>query len=846
MENSRRPTIPSGKYGPPDETASAYATVPRERVYKRDGSYEEVSIAKIEQRLEKLSHGLNVNIVTLSQQIIAGVYDGIHTAEIDRLSAGFAHEKITDHPDYDVLAARIIVSNHHKETIAPFSEVMLALHTAGQISDTFIEVVMANSERVDGAIDYDRDYLFTYFGFKTFETGYGLRIRNDNGKEVVYERPQHMFMRASLAMYLDDLDAAFECYEWMSCQYFTPASPSLFNLGTRRQQCSSCFLVAMKEEPANKEAHPDSIDKIYSTLKGVAKISKSSGGIGMHISTVRAEGSPITSAGRSSAGIIPMLKPFEATANYVDQGRKRKGAIAVYLETWHADIEDFLEVKNNTGAEAKRMRDLHIALWISDIFMKRVDEDGDWSLMCPFYSPDLVNLYGAAFDKRYVEYEQMGFPYVRRTVRARDLWTKIIDAQIHNGEPYMLYKDAINRKTNHQNLGTIRSSNLCSEIALYSDSDHTAVCNLSSISLKSFVVVEKNGTRRFDHQTLRYVVKIVTRNLDRIIDINDYPTKEAKRSNMRERPLGLGVQGLADAYIAMRFPFDSAEAAKLNREIFETIYYAALEASCDLAVEAGEPYPSYHMNGGCPVSKGVLQFDMWRAEGHTVELSGRWNWDELRARIVTHGVRNSMLVALMPTASTSQLLGNAEAFEAYTNNIYVRTTLSGSYKVVNQQMILDLIEIGLWSEEMKNKIIYLGGSIQDIPEIPKKLRDLYKTAFDLSQRVIIDQSADRAPFVDQTQSLNIHIAAPTLASVTSMHMYGWKRGLKTGMYYLRSQPAKRAVQVTVDPTLAAAIERQLTGEIVHNNVEVETEPEPEVEVGGFVCRREEGCTSCSG
>lgn len=841
-----RPKI-GGNYGPPTQSFSEIGceSPVHDRVKKRNGVLEDISIAKIEQRLKTLSKGLNVNVLTLSQQIISGVYDGMQTSEIDRLSASFAHDQITDHPDYDVLATRLVVSNHHKETIAPFSEVMRALYNAGQIADSFMTFVDENADRIDEAIDYDRDYLFTYFGFRTFEAGYGLRIRETNEdnetKEVVYERPQHMCMRASVAMHLGDLEAAIECYEWMSCQYFTPASPSLFNLGTRRQQCSSCFLVAMKEE--KNEEHPDSIDKIYSTLKRVALISRSSGGIGMHCSIVRAEGSLIKSAGRGSAGIIPMLKPFEATANYVDQGRKRKGAIAVYLEIWHADIEDFLDIKSNTGAESRRMRDLHIALWMSDLFMERVSRDEEWSLMCPYYSPDLVELYGDEFTARYKEYENMGAPYVRRTVKARDIWTRIIDAQIHTGEPYMLYKDSVNRKTNHQNLGTIRSSNLCAEILQYSDSDHTAVCNLSSISLKRFVGTDEDGNKVYDFETLRYVVKLVAKNLDRIIDINDYPTKEAKASNLRERPMGIGVQGLADAYIGMGYPYDSVEASRLNREIFETIYYAAMEASCDMAKEAGEAYPSYKLNGGSPISQGILQFDMWRNENHDVELSGRWNWRALRSRIAKYGVRNSLMVALMPTASTSQLLGNNEAFEAFTNNIYSRTTKAGTFKVVNQQMVLDLIAAGLWTDEMKNKVIFLGGSIQDIPEIPERLRELYKTAFDLSQKVIIDQSADRAPFIDQTQSLNIHIAQPTLASVTSMHMYGWRKGLKTGMYYLRSQPAKQAAQVTVNPELAAQMEKAAEEPDEDNET---GETEGPVGPAGWVCTREEGCVSCSG
>lgn len=833
-DTTRRPMSNGSKYGPPAD--EAIPTKESERVTKRNGELQDISIAKIERRIKTLSKGLEVQCLNLAQDVIMGVYDGIHTSEIDRLAAGFAHEKITDHPDYDVLAARIMVSNHQKETMAPFSEVMRALHKAGQIKDEFMKVVDENADRLDNVIDYDRDYLFTYFGFRTFETSYGLRIKQKDpvtgvDKPVVYERPQHMWMRVGLALHLDDIDAAIETYDWMSCQYFTHATPTLFNSGKRQQQLASCFLLAMEE---------DSIEGIYSTLSNVAKISKNSGGIGIHISNIRAEGSPIVSAGCESAGIIPMLKPYEATANYVDQGRKRKGAIACYLEVHHADIEDFLQIKSQTGDESRRMRDLHLALWMCDLFMRRVEADEEWSLMCPFYSPDLQDLYGEAFERRYQEYEAMGAPYVRKTVRARDLWTRIVDSQITTGEPYMVYKDSVNKKTNHQNLGTIRSSNLCSEVVQYSDANHTATCNLASIALKRFVIKRDDGTRSYDFDTLKYVVKMVTRNLDRVIDINDYPTIEGKRSNIRERPMGIGVQGLADAYIAMRYPYDSEEAAQLNREIFETIYFGAMEASCELAKEYG-PYPSYHMNGGCPVSHGKFQFDMWADDGYDVKLSGRWDWDALKAEVKEHGVRNSLLVALMPTASTSQLLGNFESFEAATNNIYVRSTLAGSFKVINQQMVLDLIDAGLWTNEMKAKVIYLGGSIQGIEEIPKEIRDLYKTSFDLSQKVIIDQSADRSCFVDQSQSLNIHMAEPTMASVSSMHMYGNKKGLKTGMYYLRSRPAKRAAQVTVDPSMERQFERQLSTPAAAPP----DEEEPQVP-DGWVCNKEEGCTMCSG
>jgi ribonucleoside-diphosphate reductase alpha subunit len=1307
----------NSRYGPPPsglKDSHDPSVVACGRVRKRNGNYEEISIAKIERRLKTMSRGLHVDPISLSRQVLNSVHDGISVRELDILAAGFAHEKITDHPDYDVLAARLAVSNHHKETMAPFSEVMRALHAAGQIRDDFMALIEANSEKIDSAIDYDRDNLFTYFGFRTFEHSYSLTIVETDavsGKEVnrCYERPQHMYMRTALELHMDDIEAAIETYNWMSCQYFIHATPTLMNAGKKKAQMSSCFLVAMDED--QNEEHPDSIRGIYKTLSNIALISASSGGIGMHCSIVRAEGSPIQSAGRPSSGIIPMLQPFEATANYVDQGRKRKGAIAVYLEPHHADIENFIKIKDNNVESQEwkesgktRLRDLHIALWISDIFMQRVDEDGPWSLMCPFYSPDLVNLYGEAYTKRYQEYEQMGWPYVRKTIRARQLWTSIIDAQIHTGEPYMCYKDSVNRKTNHQNLGTIRSSNLCSEIMQYSDSTKTSTCNLASISLKIFVLVdETTGIITYDHDTLAYVTKIVTRNLDRVIDQNHYPVQESKNSNMSERPMGIGVQGLADAYIAMRYPYDSPEAANLNREIFETIYYAALDASCELAEEYGAPYPSY---AGSPVSQGRLQFDMWKEEGREVILSGRWDWNALRTRIAKHGVRNSLLVALMPTASTSQLLGNNECltgdslvstadglaipiesiidntpvygvdstglqpdycmklidqgekdvveltfsdgrlikctpnhrfllktnvwkeasqivigqdeicigvdpiidisdfdtwswcgkdwkrpqalalariigfvhadgtvsstpygfeasailgcafdvqtllrdiellgetahvsrqwnntyrirfhsnltriiekaighgkrvdkpfelpdflfgsntplsvireylaghfggdghrphlagsslrgvqlshhirdeladsllggldhikhllhklgvhgnhriiirklnlsngfstredtteirlaldanssfsscigfrycidksmklsiassywryvetsmrqrdnvvdcakdfmsnknlsvakaleaareitfdevdlaplsdyaygsidairyqrtqrrgktgvspkeyverfdawnqkycvaqesivaptfhltvinrreigkahvfdisvknthaffangiavhncFEPFTDNMYIRNVLSGSFKVVNRQMIMDLIECGLWSDQLKNKIISAGGSIQEIDEIPPTIRALYKTAYDIRQRVMLDQAADRGPFIDQSCSQNCHMAQPTLASVTSYHMYGWKKGLKTGLYYLRSKPAKEAVKVTVDPTLEREVEKAKVVEDKSGN------PPPTVP-DGWVCRKEEGCITCS-
>ncbi len=815
------------------------------RVRKRSGEYEETSLAKIEQRIKVMSRGLHVDPIKLAKQVMESTYDGISTKEIDALAATYAHERITDHPDWDILAARIAVSNHQKETIAPFSEVMRILYDAGQIADDFMRVVEQNADRLDRAIDYDRDNLMSYFGFRTFEHGYSLTIQEldpVSGKVINkrYERPQHMVMRVAVAIHMNDIDAVIESYEWMSCQYFTHASPTLMNAGKKKGQLSSCFLVAMKEEKG--DVHPDSVDCIFETVKNCAKISAATGGIGLHCGIVRAEGSPIVSAGRPSSGIIPMLEQFECMAKYIDQGRKRKGAVAIYLEPWHADIEDFLKIKdNNVESEEwkesgkSRLRDLHIALWIPDIFMKRVDNDEDWSLMCPFYSLDLIDLYGTAFEERYMWYEAQGFPYVRKTIKARQLWTAIIDAQIHNGEPYMLYKDAVNRKTNHQNLGTIKSSNLCSEILQYSSSDKTATCNLASVSLKAFVEDDpvNVGKKIYNFDTLAYVIRIMTRNLDRVIDINHYPIQESRYSNFSERPMGMGVQGLADTFFAMRYAYDSPEAAVLNREIFETIYYAALDASCELAEEYGETYPTYE---GSPVSQGKLQFDMWMEEGRDVVLSGRWDWDALRKRIAKFGVRNSLLVALMPTASTSQLLANNESFEPVTDNMYVRNVLSGSYKVVNRQMVLDLIEAGQWTPEMKNRIIACAGSIQDFDEISPEIRALYKTAWEIKQKVMLDHAADRAPFIDQTASQNCFFSQPTLATLTSYHMYAWSKGLKTGMYYLRSKAAKEAVQVTVDPNMIKELEQskvQKDGEQQQNETE------------GWVCKREEGCITCS-
>jgi len=1215
-------------------------------VEKRNGEKEKISFDKILWRIEQLSVDLNVNPIELAQEVIAGLYDGIKTSDIDRLSAEIAHQKITIHPDWDNLAARIAVSNHHKETMEPFSTVMWQLHQHGTLNDEYYEMVEKNAALLDDTCDYSRDYTQTYHGFKTFEKSYGLRIKektkdqniceDDNG--IVYERWQHTLMRTAVWIHLNNIHKAIETYHMMSKKKFIHATPTLFNSGTRTPQGSSCFLVAMKEE--EDDEHGDSISKIYDTLKNVALISKSAGGIGLSVSNVRARGSPIGSTGRGSMGIVPMLKNFEQTARYVDQGRKRKGAIACfcqnteivtinngvkkiqeikvgdlvvthknrikpvsqlhinplgdrkiyklvvernkevyvtgnhrfwsfytkkykneklslgwnnieqlkkimdnpetkrqtcyiaipsgtginnsishkidvfdykdilededhklrtldsnnvmrltlslkkngknnishsqsvhriwnittdlanlfgiwlgdgciikdnvrgivrgigitvdksnkkeidfikmvyrktfgtnvttdisktsncvtirvnsgivgmifhelfgsyfnrkclpdiifswpkilvesligglvtsdghiakikcnatlqlsnktlinqlyhlgrinniaisfvkykrgkgmtcepysmsiplnknilnqtrkfytddrierchakidanknmnknflkihdiietdrkdeyvytlgveddhsytvegllaencYLEPWHADIFEFLELKKNTGAEELRARDLHLALWIPDLFMKRVKEDGKWSLMCPYFAPELYKTHGKEFEEHYERYEREG--QFKRQVKARELWCKILEAQIENGEPYMLYKDQCNAKSNQQNLGTIRSSNLCAEIILYSDNNESAVCNLASIALPSYIDILEDGTNNYNFDELAKAVRIVTLNLNNVIDRNFYPTPETKRSNFRHRPIGMGVQGLANTFIEMRYPFDSEEAKQLNKEIFETMYYAALSASCKLAKKYG-PYETF---AGSPASKGVLQFDMW----DDVTVTDRWNWIKLRNNIKKYGLRNSVLLSLMPTASTSQLLGFNECFEPFTSNMYARNTSAGTYKVVNKEMVLDLIKLGLWSEKMKNRILVEDGSIQNIPEIPQYLKDLYKTAWDLSQRVLIDLAADRAPFICQTQSSNYWMKYPDDNSLTSLHFYAWEKGLKTGIYYLRTSAALEAQQVTIDPASVST-----------NTETEERKVEQIIPEEGMVCYKEEGCVSC--
>ncbi|MGB2152537.1 MAG: ribonucleoside-diphosphate reductase subunit alpha [Flavobacteriaceae bacterium] len=765
-------------------------------VVKRDGHREPIMFDKITARVKKLCYELNplVDPVRVAMRVIEGLYDGVTTSELDNLASEIAATMTTTHPDYAKLAARISVSNLHKNTKKSFSETMKDLYEyvnprtgkkAPLLSDEVYKVIQDNAEKLDSSIIYNRDFGYDFFGFKTLERSYLLKL---NG--VIAERPQHMLMRVSIGIHIDDLDAAIETYEMMSKRYFTHATPTLFNSGTPKPQMSSCFLLTMKD---------DSIDGIYDTLKQTAKISQSAGGIGLSIHNVRATGSYIAGTNGTSNGIVPMLRVFNDTARYVDQGGgKRKGSFAIYIEPWHADIFDFLDLKKNHGKEEMRARDLFFAMWVPDLFMKRVEQDSTWTLMCPNECPDLFNHHSDQFDELYLKYEEAGKG--RKTIRARELWEKILESQIETGTPYMLYKDAANRKSNQKNLGTIRSSNLCTEIIEYTAPDEVAVCNLASIALPMFVT---NGA--FDHDELFRVTKQVTVNLNRVIDRNYYPVPEAENSNMRHRPVGLGVQGLADAFIQLRLPFTSDEAKQLNQEIFETLYFAAVTASMEEAEKDG-PYKSYK---GSPMSKGEFQHNMWGIKDE--ELSGRWDWAGLRKKVKKHGVRNSLLVAPMPTASTSQILGNNECFEPYTSNIYTRRVLSGEFIVVNKHLLEDLVDLGLWTEDMKQELMRANGSIQNIKGIPEDIKELYKTVWEMSMKDIIDMSRQRGYFIDQSQSLNLFMEGATMAKLTSMHFYAWKSGLKTGMYYLRTKSAVDAIKFTLDreekkeePALVAA------------------------------------------
>lgn len=756
-------------------------------VITRSGEKEPVKFDKITQRIDQLCFGLDlksVDTTMITKKVIEGIYDGINTKELDQLAAETAAYLSTAQPDYSTLAGRIAVSNLHKETRGCFSENIKAMYhyqnkMTGElspvVSEELYQVVMKNAERLDKAVIDSRDFNYDYFGFKTLERSYLLRIK---GK--VIERPGQMLMRVSLGIHINDLDAAIETYNLMSEKWFTHASPTLFNSGTNRPQLSSCFLLTMKD---------DSIQGIYETLKQCALISQSAGGIGLSIHNIRAKGTFIKGTNGTSNGIVPMLKVFNDTARYVDQGGgKRKGAFAIYLEPWHADIFDFLEMKKNTGKDEMRARDLFYALWVSDLFMKRVEEDGQWSLFCPHEAPGMADCYGAEFEALYTRYEKEG--RAKKVIRAQDLWFAILEGQIESGSPYMLYKDAANEKSNQKNLGTIKSSNLCTEILEYTAPDEVAVCNLASVALNRFVGVNKDtGAKTYLHKKLYDVVYRMTVNLNRIIDINYYPVPEAEKSNRRHRPIGIGVQGLADTFFEMRLPYESQEALTLNNEIFETIYFAALSASCHLAKRDG-PYETYE---GSPVSQGLLQFDMWK-----VTPSGKyWDWNALKAEIKKYGVRNSLLVAPMPTASTSQILGNTECFEPITSNIYVRRVLSGEFAVVNRYLVNDLIALGLWNEQMRNNIIAHNGSVQNISSIPDDIKALYKTVWEIKQKAVIDLARGRGPYIDQGQSLNIHMESPNFGKLSSMHFYAWKAGLKTGMYYLRTRAAVNAVQFTV-------------------------------------------------
>jgi ribonucleoside-diphosphate reductase alpha chain len=752
-------------------------------VVKRDGRKEPIMFDKITARIRKLNYGLNplVDPVRVAMRVIEGLYDGVTTSELDNLAAEIAATMTTTHPDYAKLAARISVSNLHKNTKKSFSETMKDLYEyvnprtgkkAPLLSDEVHKVIQKHADKLDSSIIYNRDFGYDFFGFKTLERSYLLKL---NGNIV--ERPQHMLMRVSVGIHLDDIEAVLETYELMSKRYFTHATPTLFNSGTPKPQMSSCFLLTMKD---------DSIDGIYDTLKQTAKISQSAGGIGLSIHNIRATGSYIAGTNGTSNGIVPMLRVFNDTARYVDQGGgKRKGSFAIYVEPWHADIFDFLELKKNHGKEEMRARDLFYAMWTPDLFMKRVEENGEWTLMCPNECPDLYNVHGEEFDALYTQYEKEGRG--RKTIKARDLWEKILESQIETGTPYMLYKDAANRKSNQKNLGTIRSSNLCTEILEYTSPDEVAVCNLASIALPMFI---KDGA--FDHQALFDVTVRVTKNLNRVIDRNFYPVKEAENSNFRHRPIGLGVQGLADTFILLRLPFTSDEAKQLNQDIFETLYYAAVTASAEEAKKEG-PYQSYK---GSPISKGEFQHNLWGIKDE--ELSGRWDWEKLRKTVKKQGVRNSLLVAPMPTASTSQILGNNECFEPYTSNIYTRRVLSGEFIVVNKHLLEDLVERGLWNEDMKQELMRNNGSVQNIEAIPQDLKELYRTVWEMSMKDIIDMSRQRGYFIDQSQSLNLFMEGATMAKLTSMHFYGWKSGLKTGMYYLRTKSAVDAIKFTLD------------------------------------------------
>ena len=783
------------------------------RVLKRNNEYEDVSFDKVLMRLKNLSPDLHINVSEIAQKVCTRIYDGVKTCELDELAAYLCSSMSIDNPDYSTLASRIIISNHQKNTSPSFSETVGILYDnkdingehSPLISEELYEIVNKNKEKLNNYIDYQRDFLFDYFGFKTLERAYLIKI----DKKII-ERPQHLWMRVSLGIHGNDIREVLQTYDLMSKKYFTHATPTLFNSGTKRPQLSSCFLCSIND---------DSISGIYDSLKEMALISKYAGGIGVHIHQVRSKGSHIRGTNGTSNGIIPMLRVFNNTARYVDQAGKRLGSIAVYLETWHSDIEAFLELKKNHGSEEERCRDLFLALWVSDLFMERIKANKKWSLMCPDQCKGLSEAYGDDFKMLYEKYESEG-KYTKQ-VNAQDLWFKILEAQIEQGVPYILYKDAANKKSNQQNLGTIKSSNLCAEVLIYSSPEETGVCNLASICLPTYV---NNGVFEFDK--LHEVVKVAAKNLNKVIDINFYPVEKARVSNLKHRPIGIGVQGLADVFMMLKYPFESEAAAELNKQIFETIYHAAVESSMELSKKRNNIITdilnnnseediakyvnefevdiiktkyigAYSSFEGSPISRGLFQFDLWGEKP-----SERYDWDKLREDIKSFGIRNSLLISPMPTASTSQIMGFNESFEPFTNNIFQRKTLSGEFIVINKYLIRELMSKGMWNKELKDTIILHEGSIQNIKEISKEMKELYKTSWEIKQRVIIDMSADRGRYICQTQSLNIFMEEPDFQKLSSMHFYGHSKGLKTGSYYLRTKPRAKTQQFTIDPEFA--------------------------------------------
>jgi ribonucleoside-diphosphate reductase alpha chain len=786
------------------------------RVIKRNGEMEDVSFDKVLNRLKNLSSGLTIDVSEIAQKVCSRIYDGVKTYELDELAAYLCSSMSIEHPDYSLLASRIIISNHHKNTSPSFSETIQTLYNnldnhnnpVPLVSEELYNVVNKNKEKLNTCIDYQRDYLFDYFGFKTLERAYLLRVN----KKII-ERPQHMWMRVAIGIHGNDIKDVIQTYDLLSKKYFTHATPTLFNAGTNRPQLSSCFLCSIND---------DSVAGIFDSLKEVALISKYAGGIGLHIHQIRGNGSQIRGTNGTSNGIIPMLRVFNNTARYIDQEGKRLGSIAVYLETWHSDIESFLELKKNHGSEEDRCRDLFLALWISDLFMERVKSEGKWSLMCPDKCRGLSDVYGDDFKKLYEQYESEG-KFVKQ-INAQDLWFKILEAQIEQGVPYILYKDAANRKSNQKNLGTIKSSNLCAEVLIYSSPEEIGVCNLASICLPTYI---EDGV--FNFEKLHEITKVITKNLNKVIDKNFYPIEKARVSNLKHRPIGIGVQGLADVFIQLRLPFESDKAKQLNKDIFETIYHAATEASMELSKKrhqiindikninskildenissyvnefekdiANPKYiGAYSSFEGSPISQGLFQFDLWDAEP-----SARYDWDKLRTDIKEYGIRNSLLLSPMPTASTSQIMGFNESFEPFTNNIFQRKTLSGEFIVINKYLINDLISRGLWNKDLKDTIILHEGSVQNIPEIDDELKAIYKTTWEIKQRNIIDMSADRGQYICQTQSLNIFMEEPDFQKLSSMHFYAHSKGLKTGSYYLRTRPKARTQQFTIDPEFA--------------------------------------------